>query len=514
MTDNNSHKDQGQQKQQQQQSQSSLGSTGQMSEEASEISANPSIPPTQKSAFVQFLTQIGSFTGDLSLLTAPAFLLNGVSMLEYSVHWCDFPDIMSECWHFPAKSAPASEQDQFALERMKRVVKYYLSTTYGSYHERCEKGSEKKPYNPILGEQFYCHWDNDRPEVKSGDKWNSVDMIVEQVSHHPPIGAFYGQMDRSMSIKGFCAQKSKFKSMTLKVEQIGNAVLTLYDQHSDSMDVLEEYVIDPLPDLQIRGLLSGSIFLELGKSTFIKCAQTGYTCRFDWLPKPWFSGGYHHLDGKIYKESNPSEVFYQLSGKWVEQVTIQKSGEQESQPFFNFKSNYGDATKDGNPRLYVPKQIPEAHLDPEKDSKLIWKSTTEALNKGDFSSASSQKSKLEDDQRKIRKEREARGEEWEPEWFRYVHADGTTSSSENLITGKQTVDAKQSNNVLYPTRDHSKDSLSSKVSKASSGSVSKKSTSSKKQHGKDGSDGGSWVFKRELLQKLKSKSFLIVSNNK
>jgi hypothetical protein len=41
-----------------------------------------------------FVKQLATATGDLSKLTCPSFLLNGFSMLEYSMHWCDFPDLL------------------------------------------------------------------------------------------------------------------------------------------------------------------------------------------------------------------------------------------------------------------------------------------------------------------------------------------------------------------------------------------------------------------------------------
>lgn len=51
-------------------------------------------------------------------------------------------------------------------------------------------GSEKKPLNPVLGELFYGVWpdENGRGETK---------LIVEQVSHHPPIVSdlLYHQME-------------------------------------------------------------------------------------------------------------------------------------------------------------------------------------------------------------------------------------------------------------------------------------------------------------------------------
>ena len=41
----------------------------------------------------------------------------------------------------------------------------------------------KKPYNPILGEVFQCQYD-------WGDAGKTL-YVAEQVSHHPPVSAFY-----------------------------------------------------------------------------------------------------------------------------------------------------------------------------------------------------------------------------------------------------------------------------------------------------------------------------------
>lgn len=74
---------------------------------------------------------------------------------------------------------------------MVQVVKWYLS----SYHAGRKSTVAKKPYNPILGEMFRCHWEF--PEDKEDDavvsdgpvpwcKKNQLSFIAEQVSHHPP----------------------------------------------------------------------------------------------------------------------------------------------------------------------------------------------------------------------------------------------------------------------------------------------------------------------------------------
>lgn len=47
----------------------------------------------------------------------------------------------------------AEQQDP--RDRMVQVVKWYLS----AFHAGRKGSVAKKPYNPILGEVFFCHWD-------------------------------------------------------------------------------------------------------------------------------------------------------------------------------------------------------------------------------------------------------------------------------------------------------------------------------------------------------------------
>jgi hypothetical protein len=49
-----------------------------------EVNNVDKIPSEQKGAFHQFLKSLASFSGDLSSLTCPAFLLAPVSLIEYS----------------------------------------------------------------------------------------------------------------------------------------------------------------------------------------------------------------------------------------------------------------------------------------------------------------------------------------------------------------------------------------------------------------------------------------------
>lgn len=76
---------------------------------------------------------------------------------------------------------------------MVQIVKWYLS----SYHAGRKSSVAKKPYNPVLGEIFRCHWDiPGKSPPSKGDcvsdgpvPWchkDQLTFVAEQVSHHPP----------------------------------------------------------------------------------------------------------------------------------------------------------------------------------------------------------------------------------------------------------------------------------------------------------------------------------------
>ena len=62
----------------------------------------------------------------------------------------------------------------------------------------------KKPYNPILGETFRCYWKHPKSNSRTF-------YIAEQISHHPPVSAFYvTNRQDGFCISGCILAKSKF----------------------------------------------------------------------------------------------------------------------------------------------------------------------------------------------------------------------------------------------------------------------------------------------------------------
>lgn len=66
-------------------------------------------------------------------------------------------------------------------------------------------GSEKKPLNPVLGELFYGVW----PGSKASP--GVTTLLVEQVSHHPPITAYrIENKEKGLVLTGHSAQRTSF----------------------------------------------------------------------------------------------------------------------------------------------------------------------------------------------------------------------------------------------------------------------------------------------------------------
>ncbi|CAO3630494.1 unnamed protein product [Cunninghamella echinulata] len=364
-----------------------LGFSNNKSKDSKQVENVHNVESQSKGQFKEFIKTVISFTGDLSFLTCPAFFLNGLSLLEYGSYWGDHP----EC--FTAISEAVDPQ-----ERMLAIVRWFMSTLWGSYASRCTNGlTEKKPYNPILGEQFKCTLGN-------------VKLVCEQVKHHPPISAFYLEDEKAgVSLNGHSCQKSKFKGTSIKVDQIGRAVLYLKQWD-------EQYIID-FPYLLIRGFLTGAAYIELGGTCSIT-GNNGSQAVIEFVPKPWFGGEYNHLKGTVTYEG---KEYYDISGRWSHQTFYTKSGDTKKELLFD---------AEGEPmaeRVTVP--IEEQS---EIESHRLWGKVTEALKIKDFQTANIEKTKIEDWQRGVRKERAEKNEVWTPSLFVF-HKDDEASSDYDKI---------------------------------------------------------------------------------
>ncbi|XP_064087179.1 oxysterol-binding protein-related protein 9-like isoform X6 [Macrobrachium nipponense] len=332
---------------------------------------------------------------DLTKVVLPTFILERRSLLEMYADFFAHPDL------FCSIADMQTPQD-----RMVQVVKWYLSAFHaGRKSEVC-----KKPYNPILGEVFKCYWDV--PGIPPGGEsvpdgpipWattNNLSFVAEQVSHHPPISAFYAEnKNKRISFCGHIWTKSKFLGLSICVNNIGQGCVSVMDHD-------EEYILN-FPSGYGRSILTVP-WVELGGTCQITCSKTGYSGNIEFLTKPFYGGKKHRISAEVF---NPGEKkpFLTVEGEWNGVMNVKwkdRDGDPEK-----FVDTFSMGTVKKNVKPIIQQEVNE--------SRYMWKEVTAGLRFNDIEQATASKFALEQKQREEAKQRKESGVEWVPRLFHLV----------------------------------------------------------------------------------------------
>ncbi|XP_074936867.1 oxysterol-binding protein-related protein 8 isoform X5 [Phalacrocorax aristotelis] len=339
--------------------------------EAGEAAQTEVVSEENKSLIWTLLKQVRPGM-DLSKVVLPTFILEPRSFLDKLSDYYYHADFLSEA---------ALEEN--AYNRMKKVVKWYLSGFY-----KKPKGL-KKPYNPILGETFRCMWIHPRTNSKTF-------YIAEQVSHHPPISAFYvSNRKDGFCLSGSILAKSKFYGNSLSAILDGEGRLTFLNRG-------EDYVMT-MPYAHCKGILYGTMTLELGGTVNITCEKTGYSATIEFKLKP-FLGNNDSVNQILGKIKLGKEVLAILEGHWDSEVTISDKKTDVTETFWNPTSEIKQRR--------LPRYTVKFEEQDDFESEKLWQQVTRAINNKDQTEATQEKYILEEAQRKSAKERKLKGEEW------------------------------------------------------------------------------------------------------
>uniref|UniRef100_A0A2K6P4M2 Oxysterol-binding protein n=1 Tax=Rhinopithecus roxellana TaxID=61622 RepID=A0A2K6P4M2_RHIRO len=335
-----------------------------------------------KSVIMHLLSQV-RLGMDLTKVVLPMFILERRSLLEMYADFFAHPDL------FVSISDQKDPKD-----RMVQVVKWYLS----AFHAGRKGSVAKKPYNPILGEIFQCHWTlpNDTEEntelVSEGPvPWvskNSVTFVAEQVSHHPPISAFYAEcFNKKIQFNAHIWTKSKFLGMSIGVHNIGQGCVSCLDY--------DEHYILTFPNGYGRSILTVP-WVELGGECNINCSKTDYSANIIFYTKPFYGGKKHRITAEIFS-LNDKKSFCSIEGEW-NGVMYAKYATGENTVFVDTKK-----------LPIIKKKVRKLEDQNEYESRSLWKDVTFNLKIRDIDAAT---------EAKHRKEKEI---QWETRLF---HEDG------------------------------------------------------------------------------------------
>lgn len=356
-------------------------------EAIAESEADEVLPEENRSLIAQMISQHGlTMNMDLSKVALPTFILEPRTLLEKLSDTVTHPDIFASI----AKGATAEE-------RMVRLVRWYMS----AYHRR-PKGV-KKPFNPVLGEVFEATY-----TAEGAEGADPVKFVAEQVSHHPPISAFFARTrSGSIVMQGTFAPKSRFLGNS--AASIGEGGFSIYLPEHD------ELYVCTWPTVYVRGIIFGRLLMELGGPVMIRCPSTNIHADIEFVVKGYFTGTHNAVTGSIFagnpKNTKERVVLYTLDGSWVEKMNIKGSKDSAAETLFDFKSTpMAECVVDESSPL---------SSDPY-NSRVHWKEALDAIRRGDMGDATKHKVAVEEHQRKVRAERAESGEAFQPRLFKVV----------------------------------------------------------------------------------------------
>jgi len=264
-------------------------------------------------------------------------------------------------------------------------------------------GNERtwKPFNPILGETFQIE------ETTKGG--NDIQVLCEQVSHHPPISAviYRGEGWEYGLVSGIT---TKYWGNSVEVFPEGNRYIKF-----DSGD----YYTWTVPQGCLYNCLVGRMWLDFYGDSKLTNHTTGWTTDLKYTQCGYFSAGRWEVNGQVNDETGASRAT--LGGHWNAGMSVTVAGSNEAAQLWTMNENAYPADDPFKMSAYARHLGEPCEGVLPTDARL--RPDRMALAAGDLETATTAKLALENKQRADRKDREEKGVEWQPVYFEKRKAD-------------------------------------------------------------------------------------------
>ncbi|GAP92522.1 putative oxysterol-binding protein [Rosellinia necatrix] len=298
-----------------------------------------------------------------------------------------------------------------SIERMLYVAAFAASEFASTI------GRVAKPFNPLLGETF---------EYARPDK--GYRFFIEQVSHHPPVGACYAEAAR-WTYWGEAKVDSRFLGKSFDIYHLGTWFLKLRPTAGGK----EDFYTWKKPKSQVVGIITGNPVVDNYGLVEIKNWTTGEVCLLDFKQRGWKASSAYQLAGKILDADNRPRI--SIGGRWNSKIyarltpgyeaTVEEPQEATgsiSDPSRAFVIWEAHERPKGIPFNLTPFVLTFNHIDDNLTKYIAptdsrYRPDQRAMEDGEYDFAASEKNRLEEAQRARRKVRQQHGEEFNPAWF-------------------------------------------------------------------------------------------------
>ena len=166
-----------------------------------------------------------------------------------------------------------------------------------------------------------------------------------------------------------------------------------------------------MPKIHVEGLLSASLQPELSGSSFIR-SSSGYTAKIDYSCKGWLRGTRNSFVANIFKNGSEKTPLYTADGLWSDVYTFKDATTGKEIEKFDC----GALQK-------TPLQVAPIEKQHPLESRRAWRPVVEAINKGDIFAVGQEKTKIENEQRAMRRCEKADGRDFPRRYFSRVKDD-------------------------------------------------------------------------------------------
>jgi hypothetical protein len=341
---------------------------------------------------------------DMTKMTLPVSFNEPTSLLQRCAEDMEYADLLDIAANRPDST-----------ERMVYVAAFAASEYASTI------GRVAKPFNPLLGETF---------EYARPDK--NYRFFIEQVSHHPPIGAAWAESPK-WTYYGESAVKSKFYGKSFDINPLGTWFLKL----RPSAGGKEELYTWKKVTSSVIGIITGSPTVDNYGPMEIKNWTTGEVCVLDFKARGWKASSAYQITGRVNdKDGQPR---FSIGGRWNNKIYARLTPGYEATPeepkpgnmhrhgsiaepnqaFLVWEANKRPT---GIPFNLTPFVVTLNDINPTlqpwlppTDTRL--RPDQRAMEDGQYDFAATEKNRVEEKQRARRREREEKGEEFVPCWF-------------------------------------------------------------------------------------------------
>jgi hypothetical protein len=284
-------------------------------------------------------------------------------------------------------------QEPDSLRRLALTAAHNLSQ-FNICKHRC-----KKPFNPHLGETYELVTEHCR-------------FIAEQVSHHPPISAYY-QEGQDYSLNGSLQSKASFGfgggtgSMVVRTPGVQDYIFSKFDN---------ETITASRPLIYVKNLIT-TRYLDIGESMNLINHRTGERAEIRFTPKGWYTDS--QIDGTIYDAAGTEK--YTLAGSWKTAISLTNIETEEEELLWQEPVQPEDSEEQfGFNQCAIQCNYIDDEMRvmlPPSDTRL--RGDQRLFEEGKVDEADEEKVRLEVKQRQTRKARADAGEEWVSAFFKH-----------------------------------------------------------------------------------------------